>query len=158
MRRTVPRERLKTGSSMVQGSLKRNTAIAPPKPANRRAAKLVECALFDGNGEPPDQPCDLVQLAGIVILDRLSQASETFVVAHRRGFARDNRWHRPFEIGLELRHRITSGVSGNSERLQGISQFGVSSRRGSVVLSCGNPRVVIFVPEKADKPLRHNQI
>jgi hypothetical protein len=70
----------------------------------------LECALFDRNGEPPDQPCDFVQLAGIVILNRPGKASETFVVAHRRRVAGDDRRHRPFEIGLEqLWHRITSG-------------------------------------------------
>jgi hypothetical protein len=64
-----------------------------------------------------------------MILKRSSQASETFVVAHRGRFARDDRRHLPFEIGLELWHRITSRESGIIENLRRISHFGVSWRQ-----------------------------
>jgi hypothetical protein len=107
-------------------------AVTRPKPAIPGAARHpigLERDLFDRNGEPSDQPCDLVQLAGIMILKRPSQASETFVVAHQGRFARDDRRHGPFEISLELGHQITSRESGTIENLRRISPFGVSWRR-----------------------------
>jgi hypothetical protein len=59
----------------------------------------MEAGLFDCNSEPPDQPCDFVQI-GIVTLDRLRQPNQAFVVAHRRYVARYDRRHRMDEIGL----------------------------------------------------------
>ena len=52
-----------------------------------RDASGFESDLFDGDGEPPDQPRHLVQLAGIVTLDRLRKPEETFVIAQRGNFA-----------------------------------------------------------------------
>ena len=63
-------------------AIARGSACA--RPAVARDSLAMECDLFDGNSEPTDQPRDLVQIFGIVILDRLRQPNEAFVVAHRR--------------------------------------------------------------------------
>jgi hypothetical protein len=117
-----------------------------------------ECDLFDRDGEPSDQPCDLVQLAGIMILKRSSQASETFVVAHRGRFARDDRRHLPFEIGLELWHRITSRESGIIENLRRISHFGVSWRQDWQPCYAATSGWRFSFREKPDNSLRHREI
>jgi hypothetical protein len=50
-------------------------------------------------------------MIGIVILDRLRQARQAFVVAHRGYVARNDRRHRPQEIGLEVWHEVNlSGI------------------------------------------------
>jgi hypothetical protein len=124
-------------------------AVARPKPAIPGAARHpfgVECDLFDGNGEPSDQPCDLVQLAGIMILKRPSQASQTFVVAHRGRFARHDRRHRPFEVGLELRHQITLKRIRHPRKSAANKSFWRQLAAGLAALSCGNQRTAIFVP------------
>src|ERR1700694_159304 len=64
--------------------------------------------LLDRNREPPDQPRNLVQLLGILVLKGLRKPDEAFVIAHRGHVARHDRRHRPQESGQEIWHRITS--------------------------------------------------
>jgi hypothetical protein len=53
-----------------------------------------EDALFDRNGEPSDQLRDLVQLRRIAVLDSPRKPDETFIVAHGRYVARNDRRNR----------------------------------------------------------------
>jgi hypothetical protein len=76
-------------------------AAAAADPPSRRNNFSSECDLFDRNSEPPDQPRNLVQMAGIGILDRSREPSEAFIVAHRGNVAGNNRWH-CFQIGLDV--------------------------------------------------------
>jgi hypothetical protein len=99
-------------SSLVQGSPKRNIAARRQRFATPPRRIGFECDLFDGDGQPPDQPRHLVQPAGIVILDRLRQPNETFVIAQRGNFAGNDRRRRFQEIGLDSWHRFTSMESG----------------------------------------------
>jgi hypothetical protein len=76
-------------------------ARAPSPLATR---PIRECALFDGNGKPRDQPCDLVQIAGIVIPQRARKPSEAFVVAHRGGVVRNDGGYRSNQVGQNVWH------------------------------------------------------
>jgi hypothetical protein len=94
------------------------------RPSAVAAALLgVECALFDGDGEPSDQPRHLVQLVGVMLLDGLRKPDEAFVVAHRRDVAGNDRGGVFDEIGLDVWHRITSAKSGTAEVRGRISHF-----------------------------------
>jgi hypothetical protein len=64
--------------------------------------------LLDGDRQASDQPCHFVELSGIMILDRPRKTGETFVVAHRRHIAWDDRRYRAIE--LNDRHQITSRI------------------------------------------------
>jgi hypothetical protein len=64
----------------------------------------LDCDLFDGNGEPPDQPRNLVQLVGILILNGLRKPNKAFVIAHRGSVARNDRRHRPYESDQDISH------------------------------------------------------
>jgi hypothetical protein len=64
--------------------------------------------LFDRDRQPGDQPRYFVELFGIVVPDRPCKAGETFVVAHRRHIAWDDRRYRT--VGLNDRHQITSRI------------------------------------------------
>jgi hypothetical protein len=57
---------------------------------------------FDGDGEPRDQPRNLVQMRGIMSLNGLRKPDQALVVAHRGYVARDDRGHRLFEISLDV--------------------------------------------------------
>jgi hypothetical protein len=95
--------------------------IAKPRADDPPAAAVtigLECDLFDRDGEPSDQPRNLLQSLGIAIFDRLRKPDEAFVVAHRGHVARNNRRHGLHEIGLheiamKIGHRITSAESGS---------------------------------------------
>jgi hypothetical protein len=63
---------LKTASSLVQASPKRNTPVATASPVGAIASQYfrgLESDLFDRHREPADQSCDLVQLLLIANLD-----------------------------------------------------------------------------------------
>jgi hypothetical protein len=68
-----------------------------------------EYDLFDCDREPADQPRHLVQLLGIPVLNGAGKPNKAFVIAHRGYVAGNDRRHRPYEIGLDVWHRITSG-------------------------------------------------
>ena len=60
--------------------------------------------LLDRNREPPDQPRNLVQLVGILILNGLRKPNKAFVIAHRGSVARNDRRHRPYESDQDISH------------------------------------------------------
>jgi hypothetical protein len=69
--------------------------------------------LLDRDRQPGDQPRHFVQLFGIVIPDRPRKAGETFVVAHPRHIAWDDRRYRTVglnAVGLNEWHQITSRI------------------------------------------------
>jgi hypothetical protein len=109
----LPRKKLKTASSLVQASPKRNTPVATAKAGLSAIASQyfrgLESDLFDCHREPADQPCDFVQLLLIANLDGSRKPNEAFVIAQRGYVAGNDRRHRPDAIGLDIWHRITSG-------------------------------------------------
>ena len=58
-----------------------------------------------------------------MLLDGLRKPNETFVIAHRRDVAGNDRGRVFHEIGLDVWHRITSAESGTVKDRQGISHF-----------------------------------
>jgi hypothetical protein len=78
-------------------------------PAGPRRAGAV---LFDGHRKPPDQPCDLVQMAGIMRFDGALQPRQAFVVAEGWNIAGNNRGHWLPRAGPPgIWHRINSTIS-----------------------------------------------
>src|SRR5450756_251676 len=78
--------------------------------------RIASPMLFDRHHEPPDQPGDLVQLGGIVFRDDSREPDQAFLIGQRGNVAGDDRGSRPQaigrqQIGLHIRHRITSAVS-----------------------------------------------
>jgi hypothetical protein len=64
--------------------------------------------LLDRNGEPSDQARHLIELIGIMVLDRARKAREAFIVAHQRhgsGYDRGNR-----SSGVNRGHQGTSRI------------------------------------------------
>jgi len=101
-------------SSLVQGSPKRNTPMARVTRGDALVPGRLcgsESDLFDGNRKPSDQPCDLVQLLGILRLNGLRKPDEALVIAHRGYVAWNDRRHRPYQAGQQVWHRITSNGS-----------------------------------------------
>jgi hypothetical protein len=47
----------------------------------------LENALFDRDDEAPDQPCDLVQMLGIMLRNGSRQPDQAFVIAQGRDVA-----------------------------------------------------------------------
>src|SRR4051794_27010168 len=64
--------------------------------------------LLDRDRQASDQPRHFVELSGIMMFDRTRKTSDTFVIAHRRHIARDDRGYRT--RGLNDRHQITSRI------------------------------------------------
>src|SRR5258708_19655889 len=108
----LPRKKLKTASSLVQASPKRNTPVATAKAGLSAIASQyfrgLEGDLFDCHREPADQPCDFVQLLLIANLDGSRKPNDAFVIAHRGYVAANDRRHRPDPTGLDICLRITS--------------------------------------------------
>jgi hypothetical protein len=77
-------------------------------PPNRTLLLVRESDLFDRDGEPRDQPCDLVQMIRIVRFDRPGKANEALVVTQRREVAWHDGRHRFHQNG-QVWHGITSG-------------------------------------------------
>jgi hypothetical protein len=114
--RALPRESEKPVSSLVQGSAKRNMPIAHLTRRIHRqpptgVAFRLEGDLLDRNGEPSDQPRNLVQFVSTAILDRLRKPDEAFVIAHRGHVARNDRRRWLHVIKPEVWHRVTSAKS-----------------------------------------------
>jgi hypothetical protein len=82
---------------LIQGQPKRNTAIGRAESAIGYCLSdtllVWECDLFDRDREPSDQPCNLVQTFGIVILDSLCEPNEAFLIAHRGDVVWDDGRH-----------------------------------------------------------------
>jgi hypothetical protein len=74
---------------LVQGLSKRNT-LGTPNPAVRHPLPQHDWLwnLFDRDRKPADQPRNLVQILGIVMLKGLRQPGQAFVIAHGGGVAR----------------------------------------------------------------------
>jgi hypothetical protein len=108
-----PQEERETATSLEQARPKRNAVCAKGKPAtlSPRNASGSQQDLFDRHREPPDQPCNLVEVGGIVLPDDLREPTQAFVIAHRGDVSGDDRGHRPDKFGLDW-HRITSGEPG----------------------------------------------
>jgi hypothetical protein len=106
----VAAEEQNSASSLVQASPKRNTprnAAGLGVSQSRLSATCpqyfgLESDLFDRNREAPDQPCDFVQLLRIMNLDGSREPNEAFVVAHRGYVVRNDRWHRPDMVGMDI--------------------------------------------------------
>jgi hypothetical protein len=67
-------------------------------------------------------------------LDRLREPDQAFVVAHRGYVAWDDRGYRPYEIDLDVGHRITSGESRHHKADQRMSLFRAALARPNL---CG---------------------
>jgi hypothetical protein len=98
-----------------------------------------ESDLFDRNREPPDQPCNLVQTLGIVILDGLCEPNEAFLIAHRGDVVWDDGRHRSHQIGLGVWHR--NHLNGSNPALPSVVGecvfFGLGSWRADAAGSPG---------------------
>jgi hypothetical protein len=81
------------------------------------------CDLFDRHREPADQPRNLIQSLGIAILKGFCKPKQALVIAHGGDVAWNDRRHGPYEIGLDVWHRITSGESGAIEPRRGLRLF-----------------------------------
>jgi hypothetical protein len=92
----------------MQAMPKRNIAGAYPARPESDAANWLRVRLLDRDRQPGDQPRHFVELFGIVIPDRSRKPGETFVVAHCRHIAWDDRRYRT--VGLNDRHQITSRI------------------------------------------------
>ena len=66
--------------------------VAEPPPEAR------ESRLLDRHGEPRDQPRDLIQMFGIVLLNGLRKPKQAFVVTHGGNVAWNNRRYRADQI------------------------------------------------------------
>jgi hypothetical protein len=104
-------------------------AEACDPPASPQHAWFSECDLFDGDREPPDQPRYLVQLNGIVVLDRQRQTGETLIIAHDGHFARDDRRNPSQEISLGIWHESPQRNPAHEKGRGRISPFGVCERQ-----------------------------
>src|SRR5271169_5386091 len=93
-------------SSLIQGLSKRNTATATLRSAISHSSR-PEIGSLDGDRKASNQPRNLFQLAGIVMLDDLRQPGQAFVVAHRRHFLRKDRWHKLLKISQDILHYTT---------------------------------------------------
>jgi hypothetical protein len=82
-----------------------------------------QCDLFDRHREPADQPRNLIQSLGIAILKGFCKPKQALIIAHGGNLARNDRRHGPYEIGLDVWHRITSGESGVIEPRRGLRLF-----------------------------------
>ena len=157
----MPREGLKTASSLEQGQPKRNTPIAQGKAAIRyppRAASGSQYDLFDRNREPPDQPRNLVQMLGILIPDGLREPNDAFVIAHRGYVVWHHRRHRPYASGLDVWHRITSSKPGTIKGRRRMSRFSGNWWRGSAAgLRVWPARSQFSDRRKGSKSLRRRQ-
>ena len=83
----------------------------------------LESALFDRDDEASDQPCDFVQMLGIMFGDGLRQPHQAFVIAQGRDVAGYDRRNRPEENGLGVGHGITSRKTGACANFIGKSVF-----------------------------------
>ena len=119
----------------------------------------AEYALFDRNREPPDQPRDLVQTIGIVVLDCLRKPNDTLVITHRWHVARHDRRHRPDEIGLEFWHRITLWQNPEKPSVAGKCAFlGLGSWQPRAAGQPGEaPDRDVRIIEKSNKSSRSRQ-
>src|SRR4051812_24438112 len=66
----------------------------------RSIRQVYSPGLFDGHGEPTDQPCKFIQLSGIVVRDGLCEAEQAFIIAHQRDVAGDDGWHSLCEVDI----------------------------------------------------------
>jgi hypothetical protein len=83
----------------------------------------LESGLFDRHDEASDQPCDFVQVFGIMFRNGLRQPDQAFVIAQGRDIAGYDRRDRPEENGLGVGHGITSRRAGSYQNLMGKSVF-----------------------------------
>ena len=153
-----------TGSCLIQGQPKRNTAIGCAESAigYRLCDTLLvrECDLFDRDREPPDQSCNLVQTFGIVILDGLREPNEAFFIAHRGEVVWDDGRHRSHQIGLDVWHRITSMARIRHGRASRVNASFSGSVRGAQMQPerpARYPIAILRRCEKDDKSLRRRQ-
>src|SRR6202040_4260788 len=75
---------------------------APQGGGDAPLPRWLKSDLFDDNRKPSDQPCDLVQLLGILRLNGLRKPSEALVIAHRGHVAWNDRRHRPYQRGQQV--------------------------------------------------------
>jgi hypothetical protein len=99
----------------------------------------LENALFDRDDEASDQPCDFVQMFGIMFRNGLRQPNQAFVITQGRDVAGYDRRNRPEENGLGVGHGITSQETGGMRELhRQIGLFGarfVARKRGRITTS-----------------------
>ena len=118
---------LETASSLVQTSPKRNADCAGEAcdPLPSRTASGSQMRVYSiVTASRPISLATSSRSRGIVLLDGLREPDQAFVVAHRGDVARNDRGHRPCEIGLDVWHRITSVAKpGSIERSSGNTSF-----------------------------------
>ena len=83
----------------------------------------LESGLFDRDDKASDQPCDFVEMFGIMFGHSLRQPSQAFVIAQGRDVAGYDRRNRPEENGLGVGHGITSRKTGACANFIGKSVF-----------------------------------
>jgi hypothetical protein len=83
----------------------------------------LEIALFDRDDEASDQPCDFVQMCGIMFCNGSRQPDQALVITQGRDVAGYDRRNRPEENGLGVGHGITSQETGTSPNFIGKSVF-----------------------------------
>jgi hypothetical protein len=149
---------------LIQGQPKRNTAIGRAESAIGYCLSDTllawECDLFDRDREPSDQPCNLVQTFGIVILDSLCEPNEAFLIAHRGDVVWDDGRHRSHQIGLDVWHRITSMARIRHWRASWVNASFSGSVRGAQMQQdrpVRRPIAILQRCERDDKSLRRRQ-
>jgi hypothetical protein len=88
---------------LVQAPAKRNTPLARANQTRDRPEKPVYSIvrLFNRDREPADQPCNLVQMLGIMFLDGVREPQQAFVVAQIGNIARHDRRHGSEQVGSQ---------------------------------------------------------
>jgi hypothetical protein len=100
----------KAAPSLMQALLKHNT--------RRQLPPRMQSPLFDRDRQSPDQPRDLVQLSGVMVLNRPCEPGQALIVAHRRHIVRHDRRYRVIgAIGMKDWHQITSRIEPAEVRL-----------------------------------------
>jgi hypothetical protein len=82
-------------------------------PDQVRGRLSLENALFDRNDEASNQPCDFVQMFGIMFRNGSRQPDQTLIITQGRDVAGYDRRNRPDENGLGVGHGITFRKTGH---------------------------------------------